>query len=86
MSRKKSPKTPRQSATEATSDRDFKSAIADLPDTIRWIVILGERDGLSSSEIAKLAGVSESLVEAMRQRGLALIQTELEMVARKKKS
>ena len=53
------------------------AAIARLPATVRWIVILGERDGLSPKDIANLAGVSLELVESMLDRGLAIIRKDL---------
>ena len=58
-------------------DSALGAAISRLPATIRWIVILGERNGLSTREIANLAGVSLELVKSMRGRGLALIQDDL---------
>jgi DNA-directed RNA polymerase specialized sigma24 family protein len=58
-------------------DRALGAAIARLPATIRWIVILGERDGLSTREIADLAGVSLDLVKSMQAQGLALIQKDI---------
>ncbi len=53
------------------------AAIAGLPASVRWIVILGERDGLSPSDISNMAGVSLELVESMLGRGLAIIQKDL---------
>jgi DNA-directed RNA polymerase specialized sigma24 family protein len=61
-----------KSEASATADE-----IARLPATVRWIVILGERDGLSPKDIANLAGVSLELVESMLDRGLAIIQKDL---------
>jgi DNA-directed RNA polymerase specialized sigma24 family protein len=51
--------------------------IAHLPAAVRWIVILGERDGLSPKDIANLAGVSLELVKSMLGRGLAIIQQDI---------
>lgn len=61
---------------ETPKDSSMAMAIARLPATVRWLVILGERDGLSTGEIANLAGVSIALVKAMQDRGLALIQKD----------
>jgi len=61
---------------DTLKDSDLSAAIARLPAIVRWIVILGERDGLSAREIANLAGVSLDLVKAMQSRGLALIQED----------
>lgn len=53
------------------------AAIARLPATVRWIVILGERDGLSPKDISNLAGVSLELVESMLDLGVAIIRKDL---------
>lgn len=58
-------------------------AISQLPLPLRWIVILGERDGLSPSEIARLAGISIETVQAMLRQGLALVRdTRLPLIDR----
>lgn len=56
---------------------DLTAEIAHLPAAVRWIVILGERDGLSPKDIANLAGVSLELVKSMLGRGLAIIQQDI---------
>jgi DNA-directed RNA polymerase specialized sigma24 family protein len=57
----------------------ISAAIAHLSAPLRWIMILGERSGLSTGEIAQLAGVSLEDVQRMQGRGRALIQKELLM-------
>jgi len=52
------------------------AAISRLPELLRWIFILGEREGLSTVEIARLAGTSIEAIKSMRQRGLAIIRNE----------
>jgi DNA-directed RNA polymerase specialized sigma24 family protein len=64
-------------SADTPKDSALATEIARLPATVRWIVILGERDGLSPKDIANLAGVSLELVESMIARGLALIQKDL---------
>ena len=54
-------------------------AIAHLPNFLRWVMILSERNGLSTREIAGLVGTGTEVVESTRNRGLALIQKELLM-------
>jgi len=58
-------------------DNVLGAAIAHLPDIFRWVMILGGPSGLSTKEIANLAGVGLKVVKSMQGRGLALIQKEL---------
>ena len=53
------------------------AAISHLPELLRWIIILGEREGLSIGEIARLAGTSREAIKSMQRRGLVLIRNEL---------
>ena len=58
-------------------DSALGAAIAHLPVPVRWIMILGAREGLSARDIANLAGVNIEVVKSLQGRGLALIQKEL---------
>lgn len=49
------------------------TAISRLPALLRWVMLLGGREGLSTNEIARLAGTSIEAVKSMQCRGLALI-------------
>ncbi len=53
------------------------AAIAHLPEALRWVLMLGEEGGLSTNEIASLAGVSPKTIESTQNRGIALVQREL---------
>jgi DNA-directed RNA polymerase specialized sigma24 family protein len=64
------------------SDEVFEEAISHLPTVVRWVMILSEREGLSTQELADLAGVRFDVVEATQSQGLALIQKEFLMRAR----
>jgi len=64
------------------SDAVFEEAISHLPTVVRWVMILSEREGLSTQELADLAGVRFEVVEATQSQGLALIQKEFLMRAR----
>jgi DNA-directed RNA polymerase specialized sigma24 family protein len=66
-----------QSPVASLSDSATGTAIAHLPAPLRWIVILGGSNGLSTKEIANLAGVGLRVVKSMQVRGLALIRKEL---------
>jgi DNA-directed RNA polymerase specialized sigma24 family protein len=79
MSRRKSRGDLKQLPEVVPDERALQSAIADLPQNVRLIVLLGGRDGLSTVEIARLAGVSVYLVKAMQSKGHALIETALQM-------
>ena len=65
------------SPVDLARDNVIGAAIAHLPDIFRWVMILGGRNGLSTREIATLAGVSPRLIESTQNRGLTLIQKEL---------
>ena len=67
----------RRFPTAMLRDSAIGKAIARLPETLRWVMILGERNGLSTTEIANLAGVSPKVIESTQNRGLVLIQKEL---------
>ena len=54
-------------------DRANGAAIAHLPAPLRWVMILGEPNGLSTREIANLAGISIEAVISIQGRGLALM-------------
>lgn len=58
-------------------DSALGTAIAGLPDALRLVLLLGGRDGLSTREIAALAGVSPAIIESTRNRGNTLVQKEL---------
>lgn len=62
---------------DAIGESAMGKAIARLPDALRWVMLLGGRNGLSICEIAALAGVSQKIVESTQHRGLALLQKEL---------
>lgn len=53
------------------------AAIAHLPQALRWVLMLSEEGGLSTKEIAALAGVSPKSIESTQNRGIALVQREL---------
>jgi len=77
MNSEKSRNNARRSPAATLDDSALGAAIARLPATIRWIVILGGRNGLSTREIANLAGIDPELVKSMQGRGLALIHEDL---------
>ena len=56
--------------------RAIATAIAHLQAPLRWVMILGERGGLSTEEIANLTGVSVEAVKSVHSRALALVQKE----------
>lgn len=58
-------------------DSAIGTAIAGLPDALRLVLLLGGQDGLSTREIATLAGVSPKVIESTRNRGNTLVQKEL---------
>lgn len=58
------------------------AAIAHLPQALRWVLMLGEKGGLSTKEIAALAGVSTDSIESTQNRGIALVQRELLLKAK----
>jgi len=66
-----------RSSAKLPGDGVIGAAIAHLKAPLRWVMILGETNGLSTKEIANLAGVSLKVVQSMQDRGLALIQREL---------
>jgi DNA-directed RNA polymerase specialized sigma24 family protein len=72
-----------RSAAAMLRESAIGAAIAHLSAPLRWVMILGERNGLSTKEIANLAGVSLAAVKSMQGRGLALIQEELLMRAQR---
>lgn len=57
-------------------ERAVGTAITHLPDSLRWVMLLGERGGLSTREIADLAGVGSEEIEFAQDQGLSLIQKE----------
>ena len=67
----------RRSAAAILRDSAIGTAIAHLPDTLRWVMILGEDNGLSTRELADLTGVSCKVIESTHDQGLALIRKEL---------
>jgi DNA-directed RNA polymerase specialized sigma24 family protein len=74
----------RHSAPNATRapirrNRAIEAAIAHLQAPLRWVMILGERGGLSTGEIANLAGVGLEVVKSIQSRALALIERELQV-------
>lgn len=69
--------TAHRSSARLSGDGVIGAAIAHLKAPLRWVMILGEANGLSTKEIANLAGVSLKVVRSMQYRGLALIQREL---------
>lgn len=66
-----------ESPVDLLRDSALGTAISHLPDAMRWVMILGGRNGLSTDEIAALAGVSPKLVESTQHRGTMLVQREL---------
>lgn len=58
-------------------DSVIGTAIAGLPDALRWVMLLGGQNGLSTREIAVLAGVSPNVIKSTQHRGLTLIQKAL---------
>ena len=68
-----------QSPVALLPDSATGAAIAHLTPPLRWIMILGGSNGLSTKEIANLAGVGLKVVKSMQVRGLTLIQKELLM-------
>lgn len=66
-----------RSPVDLLRDNAFARAVSHLPDVMRWVMLLGGRDGLSTDEIATLSGVKRSVIDAMLSRGRALIQNEL---------
>lgn len=70
-------KLPPQSAATVLRDAAIGAAIAHLPQALRWVMILAGRGGLSTNEIATLAGVSPKAIACTQTRGQALIEKEL---------
>lgn len=66
-----------RSSAKLPDDGVIGAAIAHLKAPLRWVMILGETNGLSTKEIANLAGVSLKVVQSMQDRGLALVHREL---------
>lgn len=66
-----------QSPMDNLRDSAIGTAIAGLPDALRWVMLLGGQDGLSTREISVLAGVSPSVIKSTQRRGLTLIQNIL---------
>lgn len=66
-------------STAMLGDGVIGAAISHFQAPLRWVMILGEANGLSTKEIANLGGVSLKIVKSMQDRGRALIQKELLM-------
>lgn len=69
--------TTTQSPMDRLCDSAVGTAIAGLPAALRWVMLLGGQNGLSTREIATLAGVSTDVVKSTKHRGLTLIQRAL---------
>jgi len=79
MSTRNSPNKSHRSSAAVSRGGATEAAIAHLPAPLRWVMILGGHSGLSTKEIASLAGVSLRIVQSMQDRGLALIRKEFLM-------
>ncbi len=77
MIRKHSHKRKSRDPASSRGSNVLGAAIAHLPQALRWVLMLGEKGGLSTKEIASLAGVSPETIEMTQNRGIALIQREL---------
>ena len=73
-------KTPDEAAMNAWLGERLRAALETLPPSLRVIVFLREMEGLSTREVAKIAGISEANVKTRLHRARALLREQLEGV------
>ena len=73
-----------QSLTSNLLDDDVASAVADLPEEFRTVVILCDIEGLSYEEIAEFVDIPLGTVRSRLHRGRKLLRDRLLNYARKK--
>ena len=75
---------PARSADQRLMDRwvndRLRRALKHLPPSYRMIVVMREIEGLSTKEVAAIAGMSEANVKQRLHRGRLMLRTQLEHV------
>jgi RNA polymerase sigma-70 factor, ECF subfamily len=71
-------KTPDQVLANRRLARALRAALSKLPDQYRLIVFLREVEGLSTREVAKVAGISEANVKTRLHRARLFLRQQLE--------
>jgi RNA polymerase sigma-70 factor (ECF subfamily) len=69
---------PDESAMNAALRRRLRKALAALPAPYRLVVFLREMEGLSTREVAKVAGISEANVKTRLHRARLFLREELD--------
>ena len=69
---------PDESAINAALRRRLRKALAALPAPYRLVVFLREMEGLSTREVAKVAGITEANVKTRLHRARLFLRQELE--------
>ena len=75
-------RNPEQAAEKAEHDRRIQKAIANLPESLRVVVVLHDYQGISHEEIAALTRTRHATVRKRHSRALARLRTELEDMIR----
>lgn len=70
-------KSPHDHAVNAWLGRRLRRALAGLPPTYRWILLLREMEGLSTREVASVTGISEANVKTRLHRARVMLREEL---------
>jgi RNA polymerase sigma-70 factor, ECF subfamily len=69
---------------EAFSDAQVIEALLELPEEMRWTLLLVDVEGLSLSEAAQVMAVPEGTVKSRCHRGRSLLRATLLPLAREK--
>ena len=69
-----------QRLIDAWVDDRLRQALKRLPPSYRMIVVMREIEGLSTKEVAAIAGVSEANVKTRLHRARLMLRTQLERV------
>lgn len=69
---------PDEQAINAALRRRLQKALAALPPTYRLVVFLREMEGLSTRQVAKVAGISEANVKTRLHRARLMLRQELD--------
>lgn len=69
---------PDEDAMNAALRRRLRKALATLPPPYRLVVFLREMEGLSTREVAKVAGISEANVKTRLHRARLFLRQELD--------
>ncbi len=69
---------PDEQAVNSALRRRLRSAFSALPPSYRLVVFLREMEGLSTREVAKVAGISEANVKTRLHRARLFLRQELE--------